>query len=76
MAEKAITVDLDAANPIAPPEVEQIKATTKDVVFVPNKDVTLTINQTVLHLTARAPVKVTRDQARILTDADAGMIMM
>ena len=59
---------------VGPPEVPQQVAIEKDVVFVPFKDIDLTINQQTLRFIARAPKKVTRDQARILLEADAGYL--
>lgn len=70
----AIKIDLDAANPMAPPEVPTQTAEEKDVVFVPFNDVELTVNREILRFTARAPKRVTRDQARILLEANAGYI--
>jgi hypothetical protein len=76
MAEpKTIQVNLDTPNPLTPPQVEPIQAVEKDVVFVCSEDTELTINQTKLVFTARAPKKVTRDQARILSEAHKGYIM-
>ena len=74
MAEPTVKIDLDAANPMGPPEVAPQKAVEKDVVFVPFKDIELTINRETLRFVARAPKKVTRDQARILLEADAGYL--
>jgi hypothetical protein len=76
MAEsKTVQVNLDQSNPLGPPEVPVIVADEKDVVFVCSEDTELTINQTRLKFTARAPKKVTRDQARILSEAGKGYIM-
>lgn len=67
-----VQIDLDAVNPIAdvaPKQVEDVK-----VVFVPFTDCELRINQQVSRFSKQRPVKVTRDEARILLEANKGYI--
>lgn len=67
-----VRIDLDAVNPIAdvvPQQVSDIK-----VVFVPFADCELRINQTVTRFAKGRPAKISRDEARILLEADKGYI--
>lgn len=67
-----VQIDLDAVNPIAdvaPKQVEDVQ-----VVFVPWVDWELRINQTTTRLSKGRPVKLTRDEARILIEANKGYI--
>lgn len=69
----SVNIDLDAANPTRPDVPTQV-AEDKDVVFVAFEDTELTVNNMTLKFTARAPKKVTRDQARILMEANKGYL--
>lgn len=69
-----IKIDLDAANPMGPPEVSTRQAEEKDVVFVAFADTELTINNVTLKFVANVPKKVSRDEARILTEAEKGYL--
>lgn len=68
-----VQIDLDAVNPMivdeAPKQVEEVK-----VVFVPFEDVELRVNQETLNLSKQRPVKLTRDQARILLESNKGYV--
>lgn len=67
-----VQIDLDAVNPLVE-EVPQI-VETADVVFVPFDDCSTRINQTDKNYVKGRSYKVTRDEARILIEANKGYI--
>lgn len=64
-------IDLEALNPVdsAPKLVEDVK-----VVFVPFEDCELRVNQSLTKFSKQRPVKVTRDEARILLESNKGYL--
>lgn len=66
-----VQIDLDAANPVMV-DTEPVQVQEAEVVFVPFEDRELRVNQTSMFLKKGVPVKLTRDQARIMLEAKAG----
>jgi hypothetical protein len=67
-----VKIDLDAVNPLVDTEPQQVSDV--KVVFVPFVDCELRINQTTTKFAKQRPVKVTRDEARILLEANKGYV--
>ena len=73
MSDNKVELDLDALDPmVTAVKAEPVQAV--DVVFVPHRDVQLTVNQTVKNLRKGQQVKISRDEARILLESNAGYI--
>lgn len=67
-----VKIDLDAVNPLV--EDEPKKAEEIQVVFVPFEDGEMRVNQTTTTYQKGRPIKLSRDEARILLDAEKGYI--
>ena len=66
-----VKIDLDAVNPL---EAEPKTVADVKVVFVPFEDGDMRVNQTTTKFQKGRSIKVTRDEARILLEANRGYI--
>mgnify|MGYP006982881831 CR=1 FL=1 len=70
-----IQIDVEAANPVSPsPIAEAIQVEEATVVFVPFEDTELRINHTIKRFKKGVSSKVSRDEARILIEAEKGYL--
>lgn len=71
-----IEVDLEAVSPLGDNvmEIEPDEVEEPEVVFVPFEDTPLRVNQTEKFFSKNRPYKVSRDEARILLEANKGYI--
>lgn len=70
-----IQIDVEAANPVnAAVEVKPVKVEEAEVVFVPFEDTELRINQMTKRFKKGVSVKVSRDEARVLIEAEKGYL--
>lgn len=67
-----VKIDLDAANPLVDAEPKVAEDT--KVVFVPFEDGEMRVNQTTTRYQKGRAIKLSRDEARILLDAEKGYI--